>query len=190
MTQIVLSPDRYFSPDPSQRQAAAQLFAQVEHLPLVCPHGHVDPRMFADPDYTFGSPTELLIIPDHYIFRMLYSQGIPLEDLGIPRKDGGASESDQRKIWQIFAENLHLFHGTPTGSWFKEEMVLIFDLPEKLTAHNARQTPPGMGWLPIRRFAPASGRGAFCRPSVRTRWSIWTAPVGAITCTAWNRLPG
>ncbi len=95
-----LLPDRYFSPDPAQRQVARQLYEQIAGLPLVCPHGHVDPRLFADPDYTFGSPTELFLIPDHYIFRMLYSQGVPLEDLAIPRRDGGATETDHRRAWQ------------------------------------------------------------------------------------------
>ncbi len=82
--------NRYFSPD---RQAiAAELYADVKTLPLICPHGHVEPRLLADPNYSFGSPVDLLIIPDHYIFRMLYSQGISLESLGIPRRDGGAVE--------------------------------------------------------------------------------------------------
>ncbi|RME50708.1 MAG: glucuronate isomerase, partial [Caldilineae bacterium] len=71
--------DRYFSSDPGQRTVARALHEQVRDLPLICPHGHVDPRLFADPDYRFGSPTELFVIPDHYIFRMLYSQGVPME---------------------------------------------------------------------------------------------------------------
>jgi glucuronate isomerase len=131
--------DRYFSPDPAQRAVASALYAGVADLPLVCPHGHVDPRLFADPDYAFGSPTELLLIPDHYIFRMLYSQGISLEDLGIPRADGGETEQDHRKIWQIFAENLHLFHGTPTGVWLQDELYNVFGLRQKLTAQNAQE---------------------------------------------------
>jgi len=110
-----LSEDRYFDPNPKQKEIARHLYRRVASLPLVCPHGHVDPRLFADPDYTFGSPTELLLIPDHYIFRMLYSQGIPLEELGVPRRDGGTVEQDHRKIWQIFADNFYLFRGTPTG---------------------------------------------------------------------------
>jgi glucuronate isomerase len=130
--------DRYFSPEPSQRAVARALYAGVANLPLVCPHGHVDPRLFADPDFAFGSPTELLLIPDHYIFRMLYSQGIALEDLGIPRVDGGETEQDHRKIWQIFAENIHLFRGTPTGVWLQDELYYVFGLRQKLTAENAQ----------------------------------------------------
>ncbi len=135
---MALSADRYFDPDPKQKEIAIHLYEQVADKPLVCPHGHVDPRMFADPDYQFGSPAELLLIPDHYIFRMLYSQGIALERLGVPRVDGGAVETDHRKIWQLFAENFHLFRGTPTGMWLAHELQDVFGVEEKLTAKNAQ----------------------------------------------------
>ena len=133
-----LSPDRFFNPDPSQRQVARELYTSVADLPLVCPHGHVDPQVFADPDYDFGTPTDLLIIPDHYVFRMLYSQGIPLESLGIPRTDGGPVEQDHRRIWQTFADNFYLFRGTPTGIWLAAEFVDVFGIEEKLTSENAQ----------------------------------------------------
>ncbi|MFN0084826.1 MAG: glucuronate isomerase [Blastocatellia bacterium] len=134
---MALSADRYFDPDPRQKEIAIHLYQQVADKPLVCPHGHVDPRMFADPDYQFGSPADLLLIPDHYIFRMLYSQGIALERLGVPRADGGAVETDHRKIWRIFAENFHLFRGTPTGMWLAHELRDVFGVQEKLGAKNA-----------------------------------------------------
>ena len=92
-----------------------ELYKSVADLPIISPHGHVDPRLLADENASFGTPADLLIIPDHYVFRMLYSQGIPLENLGIPRKDGGPVEKDHRRIWQIFAEHFYLFRGTPTG---------------------------------------------------------------------------
>lgn len=132
-----LPPDRYFTPE--NRVLAMQIYERIAHLPLICPHGHVDPRLFADPDYQFGSPAELLIIPDHYIFRMLYSQGIALESLGIPTTDGTPVESDHRKIWQLFADNVHLFRGTPTGIWLRDELATVFDIEEKLTSHNAQR---------------------------------------------------
>lgn len=129
---------RFLSPDSAQRRVALALYESLADLPLLCPHGHVDPRLFADPDYVFGSPSELLIIPDHYIFRMLYSQGIPLEDLGVPRVDGGPVETDHRQIWQLFADNIHLFRGTPSGVWLRDELVNVFGVPEKLTGTNAQ----------------------------------------------------
>jgi glucuronate isomerase len=136
--KILLSEDRYFGPDPQQKEMARQLYKLVADLPLVCPHGHVDPRLFADSDYTFGSPTELLIIPDHYVFRMLYSQGISMEDMGVPRWDGGQVEQDHRQIWQIFAENFYLFRGTPTGMWLTDELHAVFGIEHKLTAESAQ----------------------------------------------------
>jgi glucuronate isomerase len=135
---ITLAPDRYFDPDPQQKAVALELYQLVADKPLVCPHGHVDPRLFADPDYDFGSPTELLLIPDHYVFRMLYSQGVPLEQLGVPRCDGGAVESDQRKIWQIFAEHFYLFRGTPTGMWLAHELRDVFGVRAKLNGQSAQ----------------------------------------------------
>lgn len=137
-TNQYLSEERYFDPDPAQRKIAVDLFASLDNLPLVCPHGHVDPRLFAEPNFSFGSPTELLIIPDHYIFRMLYSQGVALEDLGVPRVDGGPVETDHRKIWQIFADNIHLFRGTPSGMWLRDELYFVFGIQEKLNGENAQ----------------------------------------------------
>ncbi len=137
-----LHPDRFFSPNHSQRGAAQELYQFVKDLPLVCPHGHVDPRLFADPDYQFGSPTELILTPDHYIFRMLYSQGIQLEALGVPKLDGLTTDSqvpNPRDAWQIFAENFYLFRGTPTGVWLAEEFSNVFGINEKLTGANAQE---------------------------------------------------
>ena len=121
--KVFLPPDRYFDPNPRQKEIAERLYGCVAQAPLVCPHGHVDPRMFADPNYTFGTPTELLLIPDHYVFRMLYSQGIPLERLGISRRDGNNGGADHRQIWQTFAEHFYLFRSTPTGIWLTHELL-------------------------------------------------------------------
>jgi glucuronate isomerase len=124
----ILNPDRYFSADTATRNVARELYEDVSSLPLVCPHGHVEPRLFADPNATFGTPADLFIIPDHYVTRMLYSQGIPLESL---------LEGDHRKIWKLFCENFYLFRGTPSGLWLMEELVTVFGLDEKPSASNA-----------------------------------------------------
>ena len=137
--KTTLNPDRYFSPDPATRDIARELYQTVASLPLVCPHGHVDPCLFADPNATFGSPADLFIIPDHYVTRMLYSQGIPLESLlpfPIGRGAGGEG-GDHRKIWKIFCENFHLFHGTPSGLWLTHELSEVFDVDEKPSVSNA-----------------------------------------------------
>src|SRR5450432_1597257 len=135
---MALPDDRYFSPDPAQKRIAHALYTGALHLPLICPHGHVDPRMFTDPDYSFGTPADLLIIPDHYIYRMLYSRGIALERLGIPRLDGSPVETDHKKIWQLFADNFYLFRGTPTGMWLTQELHDVFGVEVKLTSETAQ----------------------------------------------------
>jgi len=98
MSEFVLEEDRFFEPDPIIRKIARELYQEVKDLPIVSPHGHVDPRILAE-NTPFPDPTELILIPDHYIFRMLYSQGIPLESLGIPTIDGTPVETDHRKIY-------------------------------------------------------------------------------------------
>ena len=132
----MLNEYRYFDPDPEVRRIAYELYAEVRDLPIISPHGHVDPRLLAD-NMPFPDPAELIIIPDHYIYRMLYSQGIKLEALGVPTHDGSPVEMDHRKIWQIFAEHFYLFSGTPTGAWLSHEFVEVFGVTEKLNARNA-----------------------------------------------------
>ena len=132
-----LAPDRFFGPDPSQRAAARDLYALVQDDPLVCPHTHLDPALLADPGASLGTPAELFVSRDHYVSRMLYSQGIGLEQLGIPTLDGTPIETDPRRIWQRFAENFHLFRATPTGVWLTAELVEVFGIEEKLTGESA-----------------------------------------------------
>jgi glucuronate isomerase len=132
----MLNPDRYFSPTPAARELARELYQQVAALPLVCPHGHVDPRLLAL-DEPFPDPSALIVIPDHYIVRMLYSQGVPMERLGIPRTDGGAVETDPRAIWQLFGDHFYLFRGTPSGAWLTHEFEDVFGIAEPLTGASA-----------------------------------------------------
>jgi glucuronate isomerase len=132
----MLNPDRYFSAIPAVREVARELYRQVASLPLVCPHGHVDPRLLAL-DQPFPDPATLIVIPDHYIVRMLYSQGVAMERLGIPRTDGSPVESDPRKIWQLFGDHFHLFRGTPSGAWLMHELEDVFGITEPLSAASA-----------------------------------------------------
>ncbi len=132
----MLHPDRYFDANPVRREIARELYQRVAGLPLVCPHGHVDPRLLAE-NPRFPDPSSLIVIPDHYIFRMLYSRGVPLERLGIPRADGGPVERDPRAIWRLFADHFHLFRGTPTGCWLKHEFAEVFGVDETLHSGNA-----------------------------------------------------
>ena len=138
MSELKRNNDRYLPTDPATKRIAEHLYERIAKLPLVCPHGHVDPRMFAEPDYRFGSPTELLLIPDHYIFRMLYSQGIALESLCVPRQDEEETSRNHRQAWQLFSENFYLFRGTPTGIWLQDELATLFGVTEKLNGRNAQ----------------------------------------------------
>ncbi len=128
--------DRLFPSEPVQRAIARRLYQTVRDLPIISPHGHTDPRWFAE-NIPFPNPAALLVIPDHYVFRMLYSQGIALESLGISRTDRQAVETDPRKIWRLFAENWYLFRGTPTRIWFDHVFQEVFGIAERLTPESA-----------------------------------------------------
>lgn len=133
---LSLHEDRFFPSDPTQRAIAQRLYAEVRALPIVSPHGHTDPQWFAD-NKPFTDPATLLVIPDHYVYRMLYSQGVSLEMLGVPRTDGGPVEKDPRSIWKLFARHWHLFRGTPTQMWFHHVLHEVFGVREKLTQESA-----------------------------------------------------
>jgi glucuronate isomerase len=128
---VALHPDRLFPVEAGMRGIAQRLYAEVASLPIVSPHGHTDPRWYAE-DQPFPDPATLFVKPDHYIFRMLYSQGVRLEELGIPRRDGGPVETDPRKIWNLFAENWYLFRGTPTRLWLEHSLEDLFGITDRL----------------------------------------------------------
>lgn len=136
---MLLHDDRLLPAEPVTRGIARRLYAGIRDLPIISPHGHTDPRWFAE-DKPFPDPATLFVKPDHYIFRMLYSQGIRLEQLGIARKDGDGGidvETDPRRIWRLFASNWHLFRGTPTRLWFEHAAFSIFGITERLSAESA-----------------------------------------------------
>jgi glucuronate isomerase len=136
MIPIDLHPDRLFPSDRPTRDIARRLHAAVRDLPIVSPHGHTDPQWYAD-DSPFANASALFITPDHYVFRMLYSQGVRLEALGIPRRDGVLVEADARTIWHAFAAHYHLFRGTPTRTWLDHAFATVFGIEERLTAESA-----------------------------------------------------
>ena len=132
----LIDKDLLFSAEPLSRSIAQSLYATVKDLPIVSPHGHTDPRWYALNE-PFPDPAQLLIVPDHYIFRMLFSQGIALESLGVPRVDGTPVETDGRAIWRLFAEHYYLFRGTPTRLWMDYVLSSLFDFDQPLTAASA-----------------------------------------------------
>ena len=136
MTSLQLDPDRALPFPPEQRSLAREIYAETKDLPLICMHGHVEPEVFAD-DLPFADPAQMLIVPDHYVFRMLASQGIEPARLGVPRLDGGPVETDSRKIWRTFCENWKLFRGTPSRFWLEHEFVEVFGVDLAPSAETA-----------------------------------------------------
>ena len=138
MIPLDLDPDRLFPAEPATRRLARSLYEIVRDLPIVSPHGHTDPQWFAD-NAPFRDPASLFIVPDHYVFRMLYSQGVALEALGVGRVDdpGAMPAYDPRAIWRLFAAHYHLFRGTPTRLWLDHAFHTVFGIDERLTPESA-----------------------------------------------------
>lgn len=127
--------DLLFSPDPSVRSLARELYNEVRDLALLSPHGHTDAQWFAKNE-PFENPTDLILTPDHYLLRMLISRGIAPDELGIPRRDGTRYETDPQKAWRIFAKNFYLFDATPSGLWIREELKNVFGIEQQLNEKN------------------------------------------------------
>ena len=123
---IMLSDDRLLPADPGVRRIARGLYEQTRCLPIVSPHGHCDPRVLAD-DAPLGDPAAEIITKDHYLLRMLYSQGVPLEALGVQPRNSEAPV-DGRQVWRLFAEHYHLFRGTPSKLWLDHTLCNVFDV--------------------------------------------------------------
>lgn len=128
----MINEDILFPSEPHTRSVAKRLYGSVRDLPIISPHGHADARWFAE-DQPFPNPTQLFVVPDHYIFRMLYSQGVRLEELGI----GSASSQDPRRVWRIFAQHYYLFRATPTRLWLDFAFQELFGLDARLGPENA-----------------------------------------------------
>ncbi len=132
---LALNPDRLFPADPGVRALARALYAHVRGLPIISPHGHTDPAWFAYNE-PFGNAVDLLLAPDHYLYRMLYSQGVPLEQLGV-RSRQGAPAFEPRSAWRQFASHYKLFRGTPSALWLDQVFAEVFGLEVRLEAETA-----------------------------------------------------
>jgi glucuronate isomerase len=132
---LVLNPDRLFPADAGVRALARSLYEHVRKLPIISPHGHTDPAWFAY-DEPFGDAVDLLLAPDHYLYRMLYSQGLSLDQLGV-RSRKGAPAFDPREAWRQFASRYTLFRGTPSSLWLDQVFAEVFGLTVRLEAETA-----------------------------------------------------
>jgi glucuronate isomerase len=129
---MLIDPDRLFPPEPGTRRIARTLYEDVRTLPILSPHGHTHAAWFAKNE-PFSDPASLFVQPDHYIFRMLYSQGVSLEDLEI----GQTGQKNPRKVWRIFASHYYLFRGTPTRMWLDSAFQELFGLEQRLSEKTA-----------------------------------------------------
>jgi glucuronate isomerase len=132
---LILSEDRLFPREPKALGLARALYGEVKSLPILSPHGHTDPSWFAENDF-FPNATDLLLAPDHYLYRMLYSQGVDMSSLRVPSREG-ESGADPRAAWRLFAMNFHLFRGTPSWLWVNHVFRDVFGLELRLDAHTA-----------------------------------------------------
>jgi len=135
---LVLHEDRYFDAEPGVRRIARAIYEGTRELPVVAPHGHVDPATLAE-NRPFPEPAALLVTPDHYVVRMLYSRGVPMEALGVATRDGTPAETDPRVAWQHFADHYHLFRATPTGAWLDYELYHLFGVRTRLSGQTAQR---------------------------------------------------
>ncbi|HEX7104323.1 MAG TPA: glucuronate isomerase, partial [Acidothermaceae bacterium] len=136
MRQLILDDDRIFPAEPKTRAIARQIFTEIERRPLISMHGHVDATVLAK-DEPFANPAQLLVVPDHYVMRMLVSHGVSLDSLGIPRRDGAPVETDPRKVWRTFCAGWRYFRGTPSRLWLTQQLRDIFNVTTEPSQANA-----------------------------------------------------
>ena len=135
MSDTFLQPDRLLPDEPGKSTIARDLYESVKELAIISPHGHTDPAWFAN-NRPLGNAADLFLTPDHYVLRLLFSHGISYDDLGVPRKDGSTTVSG-RQAWQVFADNYHLFLGTPSRLWIDHSMNWAFGIDTPLCSENA-----------------------------------------------------
>lgn len=132
---LKLHPDRFLGVQENTVSIARRIFSETEKLPIISPHGHTDPRWFAE-NTAFANPTELIVAPDHYVFRMLYSHGVSLDSLGISSQFT-QSNVDPLEAWCVFAKHYYLFTGTPSRIWLDHVFYTVFGLRTQLSEDTA-----------------------------------------------------
>ena len=129
-----LHPDRLLPPEPGVRAIARRLYEVVRDLPILSPHGHVDPRLLLD-DEPFADPASLLVTPDHYVTRLLHASGVPLDALGVGR--GQLAEAEAREVWRLLCSHWDAYRGTPVRYWLEAELAEIFEVSVRPSAETA-----------------------------------------------------
>ena len=132
----LLHKDRLFPQTEVTLSLAREFYQSIAKLPIISPHGHCDPSWFSE-NKRFPDPAQLFVVPDHYVFRMLVSQGFTLSELGVNSIDGSNFEKDPKKVWKKFSENYYLFRGTPTAMWLDYSFEKVFGISEPLSPTNS-----------------------------------------------------
>ncbi|NJM81376.1 MAG: glucuronate isomerase [Tabrizicola sp.] len=138
------APRSFLAAGPGDRSIARRLYSAVARAPIISPHGHTHARWFAS-NAPFADATSVLLWPDHYLLRMLYSQGIGFDALGLADHGKTPREADRRKVWQLFAANYHLFRGTPSRWWLDHVFAEVFGLELALEAQTAEHYYDAIG---------------------------------------------
>ncbi len=136
--ELALHPDRLFPPEQAQRRVARSIFTEIEHLPVISPHGHLDAGLFVR-DQAFEDPAQIFVTQDHYVVRLLHAQGVPLADLGVSAEGGGAT-ANGREIWRILCAHWGALAGTPSRLWLEQELHQLCDLREVPSPASADRT--------------------------------------------------
>ena len=131
---LALHPDRWLPVDPAVRSIARRLYGTVRDLPIISPHGHVDPRILLD-DVPFTDPAQLFVTPDHYVTRLLHACGVPLDALGVGK--GSLSEAGAREAWRLLCSHWSAYRGTPVRYWLESELADIFGVSVRPSAATA-----------------------------------------------------
>ena len=129
---MLIHEDRLFPSDPATRAVARALYTHIKSLPIISPHGHTQASWFVKNE-PFPNPATLFVQPDHYVYRMLYSQGVSLDELEIGRPE----VKNPRKVWHTFAKHYSLFRGTPTRMWLDYAFQELFGLEQRLSEKTA-----------------------------------------------------
>jgi glucuronate isomerase len=129
-----LHPDRLLPAEPGERAIARRLYDAVRNLPVISPHGHVDPQLLLD-DRPFPDPATLFVTPDHYVTRLLHADGVALDALGVGQ--GALSEEGSREVWRLLCGRWELYRGTPVRFWLEAELGDIFGVTTRPSAQTA-----------------------------------------------------
>ena len=167
-TSIAAHPDRSLPTDPATREIARNPLEQVEDLPIVFPHGHVDARIIAE-NTPFPDPAQLLISPDHHVTRLTHANGV---GMGLLNTMTWALKADTMEYGE-YKTGIHTEGATYSAVWFTRKMgheqLRPGEVPAPAGTRTDRPGPTGRDSHPMTTQGPSvpSERGDGSGPSTR-----------------------